>query len=373
VILSKAKVGWTEDGLVRVIYVSGTAYERGYQQGALLRDEVRDNLLTMYNRVLDKYHFEELLEEAYERQRPFIPQDYIDEMHGLAHGARLPLRVVHGIHALPEITEWGGKKRYKQLIKDMMAGVYGTSCSNFCADKSATSDGKMYTVRVLDWGLHKVSKLHEHPLITVNIPDKGIPSANIGWVGFLGAISGMNAEGITLGEMGYGDPDGETMRGAPMPFVLREVLSHAKNLADVRKIISGSQGTSAFVYLMSDGKTGQSELYLRDRNRFEVNKPGKDLEDQGHKFPAIAGLLYGGHYQDKMTSKLTETRGALTPEVIMKDVIPAIVMPSNFQNVLYDPTGLTFWVANSKGPGLRASDAPYTFFNFGKGLADFKK
>jgi hypothetical protein len=296
-------------------------------------------------------------------------------MHGLAHGARLPLRVVHGIHALPEITEWGGKKRYKQLVKDMMAGVYGTSCSNITASKSATPDGTMYTVRILDWGLHKISKLHEYPLVTVNVPEKGkgIPSANIGWIGFLGAISGMNAEAITLGEMGYGDPDGETMRGKPMPFLLRDVLTNAKNLADVRKIIKESTPTNSFVFLMSDGKTGQSELYLRDPFRFEVHKPGKDLEDKGNKFPAIPGVLYGGHYQDKMTSKLNETKGAITPEVLMKDVIPYIAMPSNFQNVVYEPKGLQFWFNNAKGPKDRAAEQEYSHYNFGVGLKEFEQ
>jgi hypothetical protein len=44
-ILAKAKVGWTEDGKVRVLYVSGSPYERGYQHGVLLRKEVQDNLL----------------------------------------------------------------------------------------------------------------------------------------------------------------------------------------------------------------------------------------------------------------------------------------------------------------------------------------
>jgi hypothetical protein len=372
-IVAKAKLDWTEDGRARVLYLSGTPYERGYQHGKLLREEVRDNLLYLYDKILDKYHFEELLEEAYERQRPFIPQEYIDEMHGLAHGARLPLKVVHGIHALPEVTEWGGKKVYKKLIKDMMDGVLlGTSCSNFCANKSATANGKMYTVRVLDWGLHKLSKLHEYPLITVNIPEKGIASANIGWVGFLGAVSGMNAKGITLGEMGYGDPDGETMRGEPMPFLLRDVLSQASDLSDVRKIIKNAPGTNSFVFLMSDGKTGKSELYVRDRSRFEVHQPGENLEDRGTKFPAIKGLLYGGHYQDKMTSKLNETRGTLTPEKIMRDVIPFIAMPSNFQNVLYSPSDLQFWFANAKGPKERAAEQPYSFYDFGKGLKEFQ-
>ena len=371
-ILSRAKVGWTENGAVRVLYVSGTPYERGYQHGVLLREEVQENLLALYKGVLSKFRFEELLEESYERQRPFIPQEYIDEMHGLAHGARLPLKIVHAIHALPEITEWGGKKKLKKVIKDMMDGVYGTSCSNFTAGTNTTTDGTLYTVRVLDWGLHKISKLHEYPLLTVNVPEKGLSSVNIGWAGFLGAVSGMNEEQITLGEMGYGDPEGETMRGKPMPFLLRDVLTYAKNLKDVRKIIVESVATNSFVFLMSDGKNNTAELYLRDRNRFEVHHSGHEIKDTNKTFPAINGMLYGGHYGEKMTKILSEKRGALTPKNIMEEVIPFIAMPSNFQNVLYDPTHLQLWFNNAKSPSERAAEQPYTHFDFGAGLADFK-
>ncbi len=372
-IVSKAKVGWTDDGKVRVIYVSGTPYERGYQQGVLLREEVRDNLLYLYDKLLSKYHFEELLFEAYERQRPYIPQEYIEEMHGLAHGSRLPLKVVHGIHALPEISEWGGKKKLKEVIKNMMNGAYGTSCSNFAASGPATADGSMYTVRILDWGLHKISKLHEYPLLTVNVPNKGVPSVNVGWVGFLGAVSGMNAEQITLGEMGYGDPDGETMHGEPMPFLLRDVLTYSKNLKDVRKIISAAPPTNSFVFLMSDGKNQSAELYIRDPFRFEVHKVGETLKDDSRNFPGIPNFVYGGHYDDKMHQSLTEHRGKLTPQNIMDEVIPYIAMPSNFQNVLYDPSHLRIWFNNAKSRDEWAASQPYTYFDFGKGLADFQQ
>ena len=372
-IVSRAKVGWTDDGKVRVLYVSGTPYERGYQQGVLLREEVRDNLLYLYDKLLSKYHFEELLFEAYERQRPFIPDEYVQEMHGLAHGARLPLKVVHGIHALPEISEWGGKKQLQKVIKDMMNGAYGTSCSNFAASGPATRDGAMYTVRILDWGLHKISKLHEYPLVTINVPDKGIPSANIGWVGFLGAVSGMNAEQITLGEMGYGDPDGETMSGEPMPFMLRDVMTYAKNLKDVQRIIKSAPPTNAFVFLMSDGKNNTAELYIRDRYRFEVHEPGRDLTDDSRNFPGIKNIVYGGHYDEKMNKSLLTMKGIMTPQNIMDQVIPYIAMPSNFQNVVYDPSRLQLWFNNAKSSKEWAARQPYTYFNFGKGLAEFEQ
>ena len=203
-IVSRASLGWTNDGRIRVLHVQGTAYERGYQQGVLLRKEVQDNLNVLYDNAMKKFKSEILFEEAFERVRPFIPQESIDEMHGLAHGARLPLKVVHYIHVLPSITEWGGKKDLKKIVHKMMDGELATSCSNFGALPGASADGGMYTVRILDWGIHRISKLHEYPLLTVSKPNDGNAFVSIGWVGFLGAISGMNDQGITLGEMGYG-------------------------------------------------------------------------------------------------------------------------------------------------------------------------
>lgn len=157
-----------------------------------------------------------------------------------------------------------------------------------------------------------------------------------------------------------------------MPFMLRDVLSNAKNLKDVRAIVSSRPGTNSFVFLMSDGKSNRSELYVRDRFRFEVHQPGKDLKDDKKTFPAIKEVLYGGHYADRMTEALTQQRGEITPEVLMNNVIPFIAMPSNFQNVIYEPRGLQFWFNNAKGPGERAAEQPYTHFDLGKALSGYQ-
>ena len=372
-VVSKAKLSYTDDGKVRVLHVQGTPYEMGFQQGYLLREEVQANMGYLYDQAVDKFHIEELFDEVYERMRPFIPQQYIDEMHGLAHGSKLPLRVIHGVHILPEIGEWGGKKKIGQTVKKMLKGELGTSCSNLSTCGTATADGKMYTVRILDWGLHRISKLHQYPLLLIAKPENGIPYCNIGWVGFLGAISGINAQGITLGEMGYGDYEYETLHGEPMPFLLRDVMQRASNLADVRKIIQTAPPTNSFIFLMSDGKNQEAELYIRDPNQFTTFKQNTLVADVKHEYPPIPGMIYGGHYQDKMIAALTANNGKITPELLMKEIIPQIVMPSNFQDVVYAPQDLKFWVANAKDKESRAAESDYTFFDFGKSLGDFPK
>jgi isopenicillin-N N-acyltransferase-like protein len=372
-IVSKGRLEWSADGRVRVLYVQGTPYERGYQHGYLLRKEIQDNIVYLWEQATKKYHSEELFLEAYERQRPYIPQEFIDEMHGLAHGSKVPLHIIHAIHALPEVTEWGGKRQLKETVQKMMAGEIGTSCSNLATQGKATADGSMYVVRILDWGLHRISKLHKYPLITVTKPESGHVAANIGWVGFLGAVSGMNERGITLGEMGYGDPPGETMSGKPMVFMLREILQQADSLADVRRIISTSKGTNSFVYLMSDGKTRDAEMYMRNKDRFLVFQEGQDIDADGRKVPAISQTVYGGHKTELMTTELQSSFGKVDAELLMKDLIPKFAMKSNFQNVVYDPVKLRFWVSNARSKELRAAEQPYTFFDLRAAAESFPK
>jgi len=370
-IVSKARLTTTEDGKIRVLYTKGSAYERGYQHGYLLRKEIQDNMGYLWQRAMQKFKSPELFAEAFERMRPFIPEEFMHEMHGLAHGSRLPLSIVHNIHVLADIGEWGGKKELGKRLKAMLMGDLATTCSNLAATKSATVDGKMYVVRILDWGLHRISKLHKYPLISVSVPDKGIPSANIGWVGYLGAVSGMNAKGITLGEMGYRNPPNETLYGEPMPFLLRRVMTESENLGHVRNIIEKSVGTCSYVFLMSDGKTGEAELYVKDRDRFLVYKPGVHLKDEKEDIPPIPGLVYGGRFNHEMTTRLTENQGKISPELIMNDLVPNFAMKSNFQNVIYEPEGLQFWVNNAANKSRWAAEEPYTHFDLGKGLKEF--
>ncbi len=374
-VVDKAHTEWSEDGRVRVLFVKGSPYERGYQQGALLRKEIEINLGYLYRQALKKFPIPELFNEVYDRMRPFIPQEYVDEMRGLAHGARVPLEMIHHIHILPEIGEWGGKKRLVKVVKSMMNGdpedTWGTSCSNFCFADSAAKDRGFYSVRILDWGLHRISKLHKFPLITIGVPEEGNVYANIGWVGFLGAVSGMNAAGITLGEMGYGDPAGETLHGIPMPFLLRNVLTYASSLTDVRKILKEAPGTNSFIFMMTDGKKREGEIYIKDAQRFVTFRSGDRVADGKVSLAPIKDVLYGGHYNDRMAELFGKYKGELSPDFVMNNIIPQIGMPSNFQNVIYDPVNLRFWLANAEDSETKASAGPYTPFDLRAALIRF--
>jgi hypothetical protein len=87
--------------------------------------------------------------------------------------------------------------------------------------------------------------------------------------------------------------------------------------------------------------------------------------------PAVDNVAYGGHYEDRMAEMLSLYRGQIDPELLMETVIPYIAMKSNFQNVVYDPARLRFWVNNAAGPKQRAAEQPYTYFDLKAALASF--
>ena len=50
-----------------------------------------------------------------------------------------------------------------------------------------------------------------------------------------------------------------------------------------------------------------------------------------------------------------------------------MAMKSNFQNVIYDPKYLRFWVNNDESRTVGAHRQPYTFFDFGSALLQYQE
>ncbi len=187
--IARCGEGWLEeiDGY-RVLHLRGTPYEMGYQHGALLKESVRANLKFMLEEKGTapvqvgpvKLYPRPAIEEIVGIQKKHVPPKYFAEMEGLAAGAELPVEDVRAANFIPELFH----------------------CSGFAIANSATKDGTLYHGRVLDYATDW--RLQEHAVLVVAEPKGGIPFVNISYAGFVGSVSGMNAEHISIGEMGGG-------------------------------------------------------------------------------------------------------------------------------------------------------------------------
>ena len=329
------------DDQITVLYTGGTHYQMGYWHGRLLRDQVRANSASGIAAAESWGVTEEVWQTAIDSMWPYVSQEYLDEMQGLADGSGLPIETVWKMHAIPDLSEY--------------------HCSAFAAMRAATVDGHCIQLRNLDYGLEL--GIQDHPLLEVAEPTGRNRYVNVTFAGMTGSIAGMSYEHLPVSEMGDSfDYDNETLDGQPMPFVLKDVLELAHSYTEAENLVGSASRTSSLWYTVSDPEEGQAGLMMTSPTIFNVYHLG---DAPGGILPALPDVIYGGHYNDRLYSDLSTNWGKIDPATTIAISINN-AMNSNLMNAVYDATTLEMWVAYAEGQD-RAANRPYIYFNMNYG------
>ena len=310
---------------IPVAVVRGTPYEMGRTHGELLSDHAAAMLRNFLGIVQPrdaKRYSNEALDVAWNCVSPHTDPRFKEELRGLADGAGLPIELVRRVHMLPVVSNY--------------------SCSSIAAWGEATKDGHLYQTRNLDWEMGVGAQ--DHPCIVVYIPDKGVPHVNITFGGYIGANTGMNAEGIVLSEMG--DSPGRDrpfdLNGVHFTTLFRTVLYDAHNLDQAIRMFKSAKRIKKYHYVVGDGKNKRAVKMLAHAPNLVIWKDNDPTDE------LAPNVLKNIVYQD-------EGRGAFEPlkrvysRIGAQDMIDiACMIPikgGNVLDVVYDATALEFWVA----------------------------
>lgn len=337
--------GWLEliDGYP-VLHLKGTPREMGFQHGALLRDKVTANMQnllemkgneTLVNFGPIKVKPRQAIESIITIQKPFVPQKYFEEIEGLAAGSGLKPEDARVANFIPEMFH----------------------CSGFAIANSATKDGTLYHGRVLDYAIDW--KLQEYAVLIIAEPDGGIPFVNVSYAGFIGSVTGMNAEHVSVGEMGGGGLG--FWSGVPMSFLVREVLEQGKDLDTAVGIFRDSRRTCQYFYVVADGKTNKAVGMEASFGTFSVVKQG-----EAHPFLPNAVndcvLLSAGDRYKELVRRTQTNYGQFTADTARELMCRPVAMKSNLHNVLFEPKSTKLWVANATADKRPAADQKYFEF-----------
>lgn len=356
------RLEWAGD--LPVLHVYGSSYEMGYQHGSLLREQVRasvERLLAYADAEMGiplagKVFARRKLDAAWREMERFLPPRYLEEMEGVADGAGIPLRLLKRAHAVPDLTSPEG--------------------AGFAAAGSATRDGRLVHAHNLDWAMK--SGIQGYAAVIVRHPAKGRASASAGWLGLVGALSGINEDGISVGAAAAATVD-EDFKGLPMPFLLRLVLEESPDLERAVSVVRNSPRTAGYNYLFGDAKAkravalettrghcaafwmGQEPadvpygLRVPDaifRSDFVVDREVRDKQTACGGNPSKPGLespegsdSYDGKYK-KLAVLLEKNRGLLGPETA-EAIAGEIAGGGNLQSVVYVYPEM--YVANARG------------------------
>jgi isopenicillin-N N-acyltransferase-like protein len=335
-----------------VLHVAGTPYEMGFQHGRLLRDHVHAVARFLLDEKAKQMTAEvpgaaamspQLIIQGIQAvQQPFLPDWYDEELRGLADGSGVPLADIRTCNFIPELFH----------------------CSGFAVSGAATRDGLTYHGRVLDYGCDW--KLQEHPVLIVARPDGKIPFVNVGYAGFIGSVTGMNAERISAGEMG-GAGLGKWL-GVPMAVLMREVLQGADTLAEAVAVFRDNPRTCEYYYVLADGKTGEAAGLEAGADVFRVVEMGAACERLPHAVKDAVVLSADERYQ-LLVERVRAAHGRIDAEAAIALMDRPVSMKSNLHNVLFESSTGRFWVAHASPDGRPAAEQTYRGFDLRELLA----
>ena len=109
-------------------------------------------------------------------------------------------------------------------------------CTTIAASGDATATGEMILGRNLDFPA--LALAHEAGMVVVYEPSGGRRHCGVTWPGFLGLLSGMNTDGLSLAMMlVYGHMRREHLHGQPFPLVFRRVLAECANTTQAVELL----------------------------------------------------------------------------------------------------------------------------------------
>jgi len=314
----------------RTAWLTGSPREMGVQHGKLLKQEVRrvtDSTLYvvgLYYSVAKGEWFLDTIRDAWRRLEPHTDKEYIEELQGLAEGAGIAYDEMKLANVFPELFH----------------------CSGFAVSGEATVGGKLYHGRVLDYMTEVGFQHAQCDFITQKPGKKG--TANIGYAGFIGCVSGMNDAQISMGEMG-GRGEGN-WDGTPMAFLMRRVLENAGSLDEAKKIMSEAKRTCEYYYVIADGKTRGAVGVAAFPEKIEFINQNQAHPQLPNAFPGCVLLSIGDRYV-KLSERVKDTFSKLDEKGALELMSRPVAMKGNLHNVLFVPEDQVYWVAHASAKG----------------------
>ncbi len=325
----------------RVLVLKGTPEAMGHQHGVLMKKDIRrlvDHILfgVGVGSSFEKgdWVFGEI-EAAQQRLNPFMDERYLREMDSLASAAGLPLEEVRLANYFPEMFH----------------------CSGFAVYGKATTDGRLYHGRILDY--MRGMGLEQSAVVMVFQPDRGNAWVNVGYAGFIGSVTAMNEKHVAMGEMG-GKGQGH-WDGKPMAELVREVMENANTLDEAVAIMRKGPRTCEYYFVISDAKSNRAVGIAATSDKFETIDAGQSHALLPHAVPDAVLMSAGDRYEE-LTRRVQANYGKLDAAGCRDLMKRPVCMTSNLHCALFEPGSLDFWVANADSQNV-AAHTRFTHYN----------
>jgi malonyl CoA-acyl carrier protein transacylase/NAD(P)-dependent dehydrogenase (short-subunit alcohol dehydrogenase family) len=237
---------------LQTVIVCGNSFQRGLTHGQARRHEIRTILRRYVDTVVPQFTVHrESLSKAVKCPDQFFDAPALEELHGIAAGAEVSPEslIAHNLHLLP----------------DLAAG-----CCHFAVHgKSNGPTGMIHAVNEdVPLALFARNCLRRH--VQVNRPETGVPYITFPVAGQVGALSGINSQGIVVTSAMLLDlPRRQGNEGRLQSVIVRNILQQARDHDGAIQIAQREQSTGGWSVCISHQPTDSLAI---------VEYDGKDLQ-----------------------------------------------------------------------------------------------
>ncbi len=224
----------------------------------------------------------------------------------------------HIAQPYPRVMYFHGAHDIGHALQDLAL----VGCTSFASWGDQTQDGKLLLGRNFDF--YAGDEFSKHKIIAFVSPDEGHKFMSVTWGGFIGVLSGMNDQGLTV-TINAGKSKFPLVAKTPISLVTREILQFASTLEEAIEIaqkrevfvsesilIGSAKDGKAAIIEVSPDNFGVYELDGANRlicsNHFQSDAFSNDRKNQKHQFESHS------KYRFERMQELLDENQRLTPQ-----------------------------------------------------------
>ena len=337
---------YTKAGIT-VVYLTGSPYEIGFANGKLCKNEIwtaNKPFFDIYEKAsLDPQN--KWLSVA-KKLGKHIPEEYLEEMRGIADGAEIGYEKILFLNTLTTIS-------------------MGNRCFAFAFKET---NSKLVTFRQID--NDKDSYLYKNMILYIIKPQKGYGFAAILNPGWVDGESGINEKGITVSQnnIHIRQTEWDIM---PITQLSRQMLQYSKTIDETEQLLDKQEAFPArLLFVTSKESASIFEIANKEKARINMKNGILALANHACLIPSknvlsssTRRLDFGNEFLDKNFKKMDKEKAI---ELVRSSRISWRwnLGVQNMQSFIFSPSELDFWIAIPPVSNFTpASYGPYIGFN----------
>jgi isopenicillin-N N-acyltransferase-like protein len=184
-------------------------------------------------------------------------------------------------------------------IGHALQGMALVGCTSFGTWGTRSQDSTMIIGRNFDFYVN--DKFAEDKIVAFYNPTKGYKFMTVTWGGFIGAVSGMNDQGLSV-TINAAKSKVPTAGATPVSLVAREILQYAKNIGEAIQIAKKRKMFVSESFLIGSSNDRKAEIIEKTPDSMDVYNPDTNFIACANHFQG-AGLLHSkGNIEQLNTS-----------------------------------------------------------------------